>query len=76
MKILDEIDLELEQMESEAHGGFGDSITQIRKQIQSVKFQFSEEARHRVLGLVYGEAISGDLSQDQFFEQLTKIINE
>ena len=76
MRILDEIDTELALLEDAAHGNIGDSITRIRVQIQSVKIELAEESRSKVLKLVYAEAICGDISQDEFFEELTKIINE
>lgn len=76
MRILDELDTELASLESVAHGSIGDALTRIRANLQSVKFEFTEESRRKVLALVYAEAILGDISQDEFFEQLTKIINE
>ena len=68
MKILGEISDDLAALEDVTHGEIGYSITRIRSKISSAQFQFSEEERSRVLGLVYAEAISGDLSQDQFFK--------
>jgi hypothetical protein len=76
MRILDEIDAELGFLEDVARGSIGDSITRIRMRIQSLKITLDDESRSKVLGLVYAEAISGDITQEQFFQQLTEIINE